>query len=241
MGMRFVLGCWTLMMGFAGSTVAGQSVDDQVERLLEQVGGRDVWAEATGFHMVEVLEDANLPLPAIREYWVDFERPRIMERTITSTLNQLQALNELEGWIVRDAETSTWSAEEVAGWRGFWPGIPTRVFHLLASDDPSVEVDLRDGNRLDIRVDGRFAVWIGLSDDGTPVAYGREESHTSTHFLGRMEEYGGVRLWTAAYEPGDMWKVTMVDYDLFDKVLPVSFGLPHDRGSHRPDPRGGEM
>jgi hypothetical protein len=235
--MRVVLTGVVVAFLCSAPAVAGQGrAADVVDALLEQVGGRAVWAAATGFHMVEVLEDGNLPLPAVREYWIDFRRARIMERTTTNSSVQLQALNESRGWMVRDGVRSEWTPEQVSGWRGFWPGIPTRVFHLLAARDPSIEVVLREGNRLDVEIDGRFVVWIALDDQGVPVAYGRDEAHTYTHFLGRMETYGPVRLWTAAYEPGDMWKVTMVDYDLFGGDLPVSFDPPTDADTHRPDP-----
>jgi hypothetical protein len=237
--MRVVLGLCAVSLGLGAQEASSQRTTDVVERLLDQIGGRETWAAATGFHMVEVLHDESLPLPAVREYWVDFARPRIMERTTTNSTLQLQALNESGGWMIRDGEHSPWSVDEVSGWRGFWPGIPTRVFHLLATNDSSLEVELREGNRLDVRLDGRFAVWIALDDDAVPVAYGREESHTYTHFLGRMEQYGPVRLWSAAYEPGDLWQVTMVDFDLFDDTLPVSFDPPTDRESHRPAPAGG--
>ena len=230
-GVAAVVGLAALGVTAPAIVAQAPAADAVVDALLEQVGGRDVWADATGFHMVEILEDAALPLPAIREYWVDFRRPRVMERTTTHAVKQLQALDGDRGWIVRDGVHSPWSPDQVAGWRGFWPGIPTRVFHLLAARDPSVAVALRDGNRLDISIDGRFAVWIAVDEEGVPVAYGREEAHTYTHFLGRMEAYGPVRLWTAAYEPGDAWKVTMVDYELFYGELPVDFGPPSD-GSH---------
>lgn len=213
---------------------------DLVERILTSVGGREVWAGARGFRMLEILHAEGLPLPAIREYWVDFESPRIMERTQTANLVQLQALNGTSGWRVRNGELADWPPEMVAGFRSFWPGIPTRVFHLLASNDPSVRVEYLDGDRLDVFVDGEFAVWIAAAPDGRPVAYGRNESHTETHFLGRPESYGPVTLWSTAYEPGDSWRVVMVDYVLFPEgqEYPVSWAPPADLAEHRPGEAG---
>ena len=138
-------------------------------------------------------------------------------------------------WRVRDGVLNTWTRETVQAWSGFWPGIPTRVFHLLASNDSSVEARLRPGNRLDIFVNGAFAVWIATNEQGVPVAYGRDEAHPLTHFLGRMQPYGPVRLWSAAYEPGDWWHVVMVDYELFAGELPYSFDPPRDRTAHAPE------
>jgi len=225
-----------LLSGSTPSPVVAQpeTAEELVEVLLEQVGGRTAWADATGFHMVEILHAAGLTLPAVREYWVDFSARRIMEKTTTQSVHQLQALDRDTGWTLREGELERWSPDVVADWSSFWPGIPTRVFHLLASEDPSVSVQLRPGNRLDVHVDGRFAVWISTDDTGVPVAYGRAESHALTHFLGRMEDYGPVRLWTSAYEPGDEWRVTMVDYELFQGRLPVSYSPPANRETHDP-------
>lgn len=56
-----------------------------------------------------------------------------MERTTTNNGTQLQALNDAGGWIVREGDLTAWPEGQVSGWRNFWPGIPTRVFHLLAA------------------------------------------------------------------------------------------------------------
>ena len=214
-------------------TADNRSVEEEVSALLERVGGRDVWAEARGFHMVEIMNSAHFDLPAIREYWVDFETPRIMERTTTNHIRGLQALNQTEGWTLRandhgESELSQWDSDTVNGWRSFWPGIPTRVFHLLASNDASVEARALFDHRLDIFIDGQFVVWIALDGSGKPIAYGRSESHVETHFLGAYQPYGPVELWSTAYEPGDQWSVTMVDYTLFTDDIPVSYEAPAD-------------
>jgi len=226
---------------FAQST-NDRDIEAEVEALLTQVGGRDVWAEARGFHMVEILHAARFDLPAIREYWVDFENPRIMEKTTTNSIHGLQALNRNQGWTLRADDggagaLTEWDAQTVQGWRSFWPGIPTRVFHLLASNDPTVEARALHDHRLDIYVDGAFDVWIDIDANARPIAYGRSESHTETHFLGAYETYGPVELWSTAYEPGDEWAVTMVDYVLYTDEMPVSYGSPSDLNDFDPDDR----
>ncbi len=205
--------------------IAANTVEEEVERLLEAVGGRAVWADATGFTMQEILYVEGRELPVYREYWVDFETPRIMERATGRGLRQVQALNGDGGWTLRDGELSEWSEEQIAGWRAFWPGIPTRVFHLLASDDPSVEARLRDGV-IDIYVDGERVVWIGADAQGTPVVYGREERHGDSHFLGRALPYDDVVLWSEAIEPGGDWRVVMIDYELLTEPHSISFDPP---------------
>jgi len=224
-----------LLLLIPGAALAQDTREGEapIAALLEQVGGAEVWASARGFHMVEIMRSSSIEVPTVREYWVDFESPRIIEKATTHRIDQLQALNVNEGWTLRqrvgeEPILTTWDEDTVAGWNGFWPGIPTRVFHLLASEDPSVEARMNGDHRIDIFVDGQFAVWIGIDADAKPIAYGREESHVETHFLGAYFDYGPVRLWSTAYEQGDQWSVTMVDYKLIEGDMPVSYQSPED-------------
>lgn len=202
-----------------------QQLEEEIEKMLEAVGGRDIWRQAKGFTMSEILYTDQRALPVIREYWVDFETPRIMETSKADGLRQTRALNQDAGWTLRNGETTEWDQETVNGWRSFWPGIPTRIFHLLASDDPGVTPVWRDGV-MDFYIDDKRVVWIATDENGVPVAYGRDERHTDTHFLGKPQRYGDVTLWSEAIEPGGDWRVIMVDYVLLQEPHSVSFETP---------------
>lgn len=215
---RLCLFSLALLLAGPGAHAQGGATDQWTERLLSQIGGRDVWARARGFHMVEILRSDAYSLPAIREYWVDFEQPRMREKTLTNGVDQIQALDGRAGWRLRDGRLEPWTDTVVSRWRSFWPGIPTRIFHLLAARDPRVQLRAVRPDRMDIHVEGRFALWLATSENGTPLAYGREDHHLQTHFLGRMRQYGPVRLWDAAYEPGGAWGVQMIDYRLLDRL-----------------------
>ena len=200
-------------------------VDAEIEKMLTAVGGRDTWAKARGFTMAEILHSDQFELPVIRHYWVDFTAPRIMETAEGNGLRQTRALNVDRGWTMSDGEYADWSEGQVNGWRSFWPGIPTRVFHLLAAKDPSVRAEWRDGV-IDIYIGGERVVWIATEPNGTPIASGREDRHTETHFLGKPLQYGDVTLWSEAIEPGGDWRVVMVDYQSLGEPHSVSFEPP---------------
>ena len=222
--------CCAVMMVFTllplrAISAERNDADAEIEKMLEAIGGRDVWANAAGFTMSEILFTDQRELPVMRHYWVDFETPRIMEKAEGRGLRQTRALNVNAGWTMRNGELSDWDEATVAGWASFWPGIPTRVFHLLASNDPDVEAVWRDGV-LDIFINGARVVWIATDEAGTPVAYGREDRHTDTHFLGKALDYGAVKLWSEAIEPGGDWRVVMVDYELLSAPHTVSFEAP---------------
>ncbi len=220
---------WLAVLIALPASLSAQQVDidTEIEKMLQAVGGKQVWANASGFTMSEILHTDQLELPVLRRYWVDFTSPRIMESSEGNGLRQTRALNIDTGWTVRNGEQSEWSSEQVAGWNSFWPGIPTRVFHLLASNDPSVRAEWRDGV-IDIFIAGRRVVWIATDTEGTPVAYGREDRHTDTHFLGKPLQYGDVTLWSEAIEPGGDWRVVMVDYQLLTEPHTISFAPPQN-------------
>ncbi|WP_411029261.1 hypothetical protein [Spongiimicrobium sp. 3-5] len=197
----------------------------EIEQLLEAVGGQEAWAEAKGFHMLEIAHFGSLKHPLIREYWVDFEKPRIKESTQGILRRQVQALNVDSGWTDReDQELKTWSTSTVGQWNSFWPGIPTRIFHLIAKKDPGLTYNVYE-DRIDFFVEGNFAVWIATDVNGNPLAYGRSKNHLETHFLGEILPYGPVNLWKDASEPGGQWKVVMVDYELLSDMSEVSYDL----------------
>ena len=213
--------------GHASAQSQATDLDKEIEKLLEAVGGKETWENATGFIMDEILYSTNYELPVIRKYWVDFKTPRIREHSKTAGLENVNALNEDHGWTMRNGALSAWEDNTVNGWRSFWPGIPTRIFHLLASDDPSLSYKWRDGV-IDFFIDGQRVVWIATDERGTPVAYGRDERHTITHFLGKPLQYGDTVLWSEATEPGGAWRVIMVDYELLTESHTVSFAPPEE-------------
>lgn len=200
-------------------------LDMEIERMMEAVGGREVWANATGFYMSEILHDAGQDLPIFREYWIDFETPRIYARSHGRNIELVQVLNVDEGWTVSRGELRDWPAEEVEDWSSFWPGIPTRVFHMIASEDPDLDIQWRDGV-MDVFYRGNRVVWIATNDDGLPVAYGRENRHSDTHFLGEMLTYGDVNLWSEATEPTGDWRVVMLEYKLYTGPMPDRYIHP---------------
>ncbi|WP_222983070.1 hypothetical protein [Flagellimonas meishanensis] len=189
--------------------------EEDIENLLNAVGGTKFWKDAKGFHMLEIAHYANLKLPLVREFWVDFQNPRILQKTYGNGANSTQALNIDNGWTITKGQLEVWDDEKVNNWKSFWPGIPTRIFHLLAIKDPHLSYLVKE-DRIDFFIDNAFVVWISCDLNGNPVAYGRSNNHAETHFLGKIIKYGNLNLWDSAYEPGGQWWVQMIDYVLLN-------------------------
>ena len=200
---------------------------DAINKLMKAVGNEQVWKNAKGFHMLEIAHYASLELPLIREFWIDFQHPRIKIITRSAVQRNERVFNTHMGWTIKGDTLSIWEENKVQGYASFWPGIPSRIFHLIAKNDPSLTYSIEE-DRINFYINGEFAVWIATDNEGNPVAYGRSNNHAETHFLGQMLDYGPVRLWKEAHEPGGQWKVVMVDYQLLDDLSPISYDLPEE-------------
>ncbi|MEX0312663.1 MAG: hypothetical protein AB3N18_00685 [Allomuricauda sp.] len=207
-----------------GQEITNADVRKQkIDSLLKFLGGEDIWAKAKGFRMLEIATYSGLEHPMVREFWVDFEQPRIKMITKSIERRETVALNNKNGWTKdQEGKVTPWNQNRVNGWQSFWPGIPTRIFSRLAKKDASVSFKVYE-DRIDFYVNDKFAVWIATSQNGSPVAYGRSKEHTETHFLGEIVPYGQVNLWKDAYEPGGHWRFTMVDYELLSDMDQISF------------------
>ncbi|MCL6266150.1 hypothetical protein [Flagellimonas myxillae] len=213
----------------SSAPMAAQNVEkerpERLDQLMKAVGNEESWRNAKGFYMLEIAHYANLKLPLVRRFWIDFENPRIKMASRNANLNEVRALNKDNGWTLKGDELTIWDEGLVNRFRSFWPGIPSRIFHLLASDDPSLTYEILE-DRINFSVDGKFAVWIATDEIGNPVAYGRSSNHKETHFLGEILDYGPVKLWKEAFEPGGQWRVVMVDYELLTDMSDISYATP---------------
>lgn len=223
---RLILVGFTLFLSVG---LCAQKRPEAVNKLMDALGGQDAWKDASGFYMLEIAHFDNLELPIVREFWIDFETPRIKIESRSNEVKTDRALNVDHGWTVDQDSIIQWNEQTVNGFRSFWLGIPARIFHLIASDDPSLSYKIH-ADRIEFHVDGSFAVWVACDPEGNPVAYGRSDNHAETHFLGRILDYGSVRLWSEAFEPGGLWRVEMVDFKLLssEDLLQVSYSTPRN-------------
>ncbi len=200
-------------------------MQDLVKQLMKAIGDKEVWKNAKGCYMLEIAHFGDIELPLIRNFWIDFDRPRIKIQTKGLEINNTRALNETAGWSIDSSGVKVWENEKVANFQSFWTSIPTRIFHLLAKNDSSLSYEL-DENRIEFYIDGKFVIWIALDDNGDPIACGRSNNPRKTHFLGKMTNYGNVRLWKEATEPGGEWNVVLVDYQLLNDMTKIQYSTP---------------
>ncbi len=96
---------------------ATQEKPEFIKKMLEAVGGIETWAAAAGFRMLEIAHFGGIKTPFVREYWVDFDQPRIKEFARGNMRLQTSVLNLNEGWTEKDQEINAWESDQVKGWQ----------------------------------------------------------------------------------------------------------------------------
>lgn len=215
------IGCGLTLATQSAIASAEDAATRAVDRYLEALGGRAVWAEARGEYVLAVTTDPRRPLPYTFELCWDFTQPRTAERARMQSRTQLRGYAAGEGWSLgRDAGAPqgtlrSWSAEEGATNEALWRAAFEVVTHRLAAGDADLAVQSGAGE---------WAGWIEISEKGTPIArlltdesgapqrYRRLADGTSLVF-GPLVDRGPIRFPKhGAFDPGASFEVIAMEF-----------------------------
>lgn len=216
--------------GLAGEPAAIARAEEMVER----VGGREVWARMASLHLVQRFHLYTRTDSIVHEEWIDFETPRIYVTIRSEVTNRVRAYDDRGGWFLRDGVFTPFTEEQLAAERGFWRRDMFRMFHLIASEDPGIELRMNGEHRLEVYDrDGKLLCWFRLNLRSEPVLWGAEEGEHTLHFLfGPLMSYGNLRLphW-GGFVDGS-WRFDLLDAQGSSEPPAVSYDPPAGRSLH---------
>lgn len=167
------------------------------DRLVESLGGKETWASAQALYVREQAFPASLKEPVTAEFWRDLEKPAYRSLVVGPSIRREAAWTERGGWVVRDGVRSEMSEEtlreEIAGWRQE----PYVMYHKLALRDPSLELKLVDGNRLEIfdRESDKLLCWFVVDASGALLRWGNYyQGEISEHVYGPLKDFGELTM-----------------------------------------------
>jgi hypothetical protein len=167
-----------------------------VDRLLEQLGGRAVWAGARTLHVRERAWHPRYGGPIEADFWRDLERPAYHSRLTGPGLDRVTAWDAQGGWHLREGQLSRMSGEELMTEISGWRQEPYRIYHRLALRDAELAVDLADGGRLVVLDrERRTLCWFVLDASGAPLKWGNVfGGRVSEHTYGPLVSFGSFRM-----------------------------------------------
>lgn len=199
----------------------------RARELVERVGGRQLWAQLASLHLVQRYHVLQLQDSVVHEEWIDFRTPRLYVSMKSELGTRLRAYDARGGWRLRMGQFSRMSDEDLAMERGFWKRDMFRVFHLLAAEDPGIELRL-SGQRLEVHERGGEPLcWFKLNLRCEPVLWGANVGDEAIEFFfGPLERYGNIAVprW-GGYTDGS-WRFDMIDAMASAEPPPVSYDPP---------------
>jgi hypothetical protein len=167
------------------------------DRMIESIGGQQVWAVARSLYVRELAYPASVQGPLTAEFWRDLEKPAYRSVITGPGLRRETRWNEQGGWVIRDGVKTTMTTEklksEITGWRNE----PYILYHKLALRDPSLHLAVSEGNRLEIfeRSGGPMLCWFVVDSSGALLMWGNlYEGEVNEHVYGPLRDFGKVRM-----------------------------------------------
>lgn len=139
-----------------------------IDRMMQAMGGRDVWARATSLYVVEEAHSLSTGGPVRTVFYRDLERPRIRWETTGTDGTRVTAITADGGWQRTGTTVSRLPPARVASFTTLWPRLVYTLYHRFAGGDPRLTVIMDGERRMTIRDDGSVIGWIEF-DHGAHV------------------------------------------------------------------------
>lgn len=210
-------------------TVAGaldnNDLGQTIDRMLEHVGGRNVWASATGFHSktIERVDGQRLPISVY--YWRDFEKPHGATLARNQDIRMLRIFGAEKGSIRRTGDEQPMNPSDLEREHNGWRANIFLIFSQLARGDSSLSVSRRDEKLVFMDSSGEDYFWIALDEDDRPAQYGRglASDYGSSHILRNYEKLDDVTLWTVTEPMHGGGRYEVLEFELL--TGPQNYGF----------------
>jgi hypothetical protein len=198
--------------------------------MVENVGGKELWAQLRSLHLKQRFYVTFWKESIIHQEWIDFETERLYVTIENERLDHTRAYDSTGGWFLRDGEFERFTDDHLALERGFWKRDMFRSFHLMASDDPSIELRMNGEDRLEVYENGgEILCWFKLSPSNEPILWGAAVGDYPIEFIfGPLRRYGNIRVPAWGGFTDGSWRFDMLQARGSVKPPPVSYAPPQE-------------
>jgi hypothetical protein len=207
------------MLVLALPAKASQSDQSAVEKMLNALGGRAVWAATTSTLNDSQQNRAADPAVVRALIWLDFSAPRFRIETRGPDFTVVRVVDGERNWRrLRDGIVEAIPADVLAEDMQWYGAHVYRSIHRLAVRDPRLTAGLGKDGRLEVFEDGKRLIWFKLDPRGEPYAFGARDDESGT-ICGPWEfQVGGLKhpLWVS--RPDGTWRANIKALELNPKM-----------------------
>jgi hypothetical protein len=200
------------------------------ERMLETLGGRDMWAQARSIKVELRGWYAREQEPWDEVYWMSLEVPRGRFELSGETTDRVVAWTPDGGWQTDSGELTTMPDDEHSFELAYWRLQPAVVFHRLAVGGPATRVAPGDNEyRFDVfeTESGELVAQFAVNRKGEPIKWGASIGEREfEHVFGPLASFGDLRMprWGATL--AGIWRYEHSAVELSRKPVSVSLEKP---------------
>lgn len=199
-----------------------------IERMLERLGGREVWARTRTLYVEYDGWRTRPNEPVVERGWRDLTEPRQRSEYEGRSFLTTYGLSPTQGWLDRDGKIELFDAEHHAATVERYPFGFYSSIRTFAVADPRIRLAWQEPDRVIVRtVDGRERGWWQIDSTGAPIKWGAGTpgGDSVEYVYGPVRAYGNVNFpaWGASQD--GWWRWDYVRIDVSTQPMPASVSV----------------
>ena len=196
--------------------------DVLAERLLNAVGGAEIWKSRRFVHTYALNHHPQARLPYTQEGWIDLDEPRHRIELCSYDMQRVRAFTQEGGWGRSEGRSYEFDEERMVNELRGWRARIYRKLRLIATRAHALELEI-DGQYLHVTHDDEYLGWIEVdADTGAPVSIGNDRSEMTGTRFGPLAQFGEVAWVTTGRQSGG-WNFETISFELLDADAPIRF------------------
>lgn len=207
------------------SVLAQDSSSEMVDMLLNQVGGRDVWAELEMIHLKETTWFMQLDEAVEQEIWVDLTSPRVRFHLKSTSMDRVRAHTDMAGWgLLESGKYYEFTPERLKNDVEEWNIGMYRTLMRLARNDKEIKTSVEHSSRLVVSdSDGQQLCWFELGANGRPLSW---DNGSSKNLFGPMKQFGEIRMPAWGVSEDGSWNFEYLVFEPVKDPSTITFDSP---------------
>ncbi len=201
-----------------------------VDRMLETLGGKSVWAKAAAIKVELNGYYAREQEPWYEKFWMELDNPRGRFELKNETIDRVIAWTPEGGWEFENGKAEVMENNMHTFEMKYWKRQPVVVFHRLALNKPDTRVEMGDNEfRFDVfdNESNELIAQFAVNMKGEPIKWGSKiNDREFEHIFGVLQNYENVIMprWGASIS--GVWRYEHLEVSLSEDLPAVSYEMP---------------
>lgn len=199
------------------------------EKLLQSLGGKQLWKETKSLHIKENMWPKQLPEIVTQEIWRNLDEHGTRIHLSSESMDRVRAGNASQGWgILETGRIYVYDSLRIKNERRAWESNLLTICHKMANDDPNLVITEKEGGLIEVSSSSNQPICtIELNAKGEPIKWSSAgDDETESYIYGPLKSFGKYRLpswWTS--EDGH-WQFEYITFKGSSEKSKVSFLPP---------------